>query len=365
MSRARVLPLLVAFAAAVTAPDAIAQHDREQTQLELQRAQRALQQSRSETDRLLEMRLRHDLGIAPASQADQEDRTFRPAAPVTTETIDKLNQEWRDEDAAAHSLRERYNKLRVQVEQLRAEADARTRAAEAGEQPFVQVPVTGSAAPTPRPLPRPGDKPAAPGANEPPAAPAGEVGTGPSRAADPSTLDPALDPLRAQIHGSRDHVKVAQSLFRAGQALMDRAAVAREQRQDALAKDLDDRGKDRLRRALDELAPLVEPKRTPFEVLFLRGKALEALLRHAERVDGLVSSQRDWQRREQEVRDAFLEITARDVQKGGPRGDLDVLGPWGRAAQAALEHFRWMNLNAGYDARATIEALTWPGEKEQ
>jgi hypothetical protein len=35
------------------------------------------------------------------------------------------------------------------------------------------------------------------------------------------------------------------------------------------------------------------------------------------------------------------------------------------AAQAALEHFRWMNLHSAYDASAAIEALTWPGEKDQ
>jgi hypothetical protein len=342
----------VAFVAALPA-----QHDREQTQLELQRAQRALQQSRAESDRLLEQRLWHDLGIATGKEADANERTFRPSTPATTEMIARLDQEARDEEAATHSLRDRFNKLRVQVEQLRAEADARTQENTA-EQPYVQVPSTGRPAPMPQPAANAGR-----GA-EPPAAPAGETAPATPRL-DPATLDPALDPLRAQIHGSRDHQKVAQSLFRAGQALMDRAGVAREQGQDPLAKDLDERGCDRLRRALDELKPLLEPKKTAYEVLFLRGKALEALFRHAERAEGMTPSHRDWQRREQEVRDAFLEITARDVQKTGPRGDVDVLGPWGRAAQAALEHFRWMNLNAGYDAKATIEALTWPGENER
>ena len=58
------------------------------------------------------------------------------------------------------------------------------------------------------------------------------------------------------------------------------------------------------------------------------------------------------------ARDAAL------LRKVGARGETEVLGPWGKAAQTALEHFRWMNLNAGYDATALIDALTWPGEKD-
>ena len=64
-----------------------------------------------------------------------------------------------------------------------------------------------------------------------------------------------------------------------------------------------------------------------------------------------------------EVREPFLAISARDVRKTGERGEVEVLGAWGKAAQSAMEHFRWMNLHAGYDPRAAIEALTWPGER--
>jgi hypothetical protein len=41
--------------------------------------------------------------------------------------------------------------------------------------------------------------------------------------------------------------------------------------------------------------------------------------------------------------------------------DAEVLGPWGKAAQTALEHFRWTNLHGSYDAAATIDAIVWPG----
>jgi len=148
---------------------------------------------------------------------------------------------------------------------------------------------------------------------------------------------------------------------------MDRAAVAREQDQEAVAKELDDRGKERLRRALDELSPLLQQKEPPFDALFQQGKLLELLFRHSERNENLgpTTSARDWQRREQEVREPFLRIAARDVKKAGARGESELLGPWGMAAQTALENFRWINLHASYDARATIDALTWPGERQQ
>ena len=65
------------------------------------------------------------------------------------------------------------------------------------------------------------------------------------------------------------------------------------------------------------------------------------------------------------MRDPFVAISARDATKQGPRGDVEVLGPWGMAAQAAVEHFRWINLHGGYKPRTPIESLTWPGEKDQ
>ena len=350
---------LVAVALATTG--LVAQGDGERPNGELQRTQRALQQNRSEVDRLLDLRLRHDLGLLPAAQADQGDRTFRPTAPVTTEAMERMNLELKDEEAAADTMREKYEKLRVAVEQLRAEADAKLRA-EAEQSVFVQVPIAGRA---PSPIPSNTQAERAQAAAAP--APAGETAAVRPVIVDPVPIDPALDPMRAQIHGSSDHRRVAMALFRAGQALMDRAAVAREQKQDAAAKELDERGKERLRRALDELAPLLQEKEPPFDALFYQGKLLELLFRHAERNEGLdpTTSARDWQRREQEVREPFLKITARDVRKTGARGETEVLGAWGQAAQTALEHFRWMNLHAGYDARTTIEALTWPGERER
>lgn len=345
---------------------AAAQADPAAVQQELQRSQRALQQNRSEIERLIDMRLRHDLGLGGAKEAETNDKVFRSAQPATTEAMEKLHQELRDEDAATASMQERYQKLKAAVEQLRADATARAKGEKEAEQAAIVVPVAGRQAPGTRDTTKQAVVPNKTAAPPESPAPAGE--TAPKQAVvDPATLDQGLDPMRAQIHGSSDHRRVAMALFRAGQALMDRAAAAREQQQEAVAKELDARGKERLQRVLTELAPLLQEKEPPLEALFWQGKALELLFRYSERNDKLdpQTAARDWQRREQEVRDAFLKITVRDVKKSGARGEVDVLGPWGQAAQAALEHFRWMNLHAGYDARPAIEALTWPGDKER
>lgn len=329
---------------------------------ELQRSQRAMQQSRSEIDRLIEMRLRHDLGLAPTKDGDVADRTFRPATPVTSESMERLNVELDAENNAASTLREKYEKLRTAVEALRAEADKHLREQAEQQASFVTVPAAGRA-----PNPAAGKTPAAPTAAPPEAAHPAPGGETVVAAVDPAAIDPTLDPLRAQIHGSTDHQRVAQALFRAGQALLDRAAAAREQDQAAVARQLDDRGKERLKRALDELAPLLGEKAPPLEALFYQGKILELLFRYSERNENLTpaANARDWQRREQEVRDPFLKITVRDVRKTGERGETEILGSWGKAAQTALEHFRWMNLHTGYDATAVIDAITWPGEKDR
>jgi hypothetical protein len=324
---------------------------------ELQRAQRQLQQNRAEVERLVEMRLRHDLGLPTEGDGSE----FRPAAPASSDDMERARQELRDQDAATASLLERYNKLKAEADQLHAEAEDRARAAaQAGQ--FVVVPPANSVASR-----LPGDDPRAPFPRpDVPAAPAGEAApAAPPPRAVAAVFDTALQPIRGQIHGSTDHQRVAQALFKAGQALMDRAQLARDQGHAEIAADLDARAKERLVRAADELAPLLAAPQPPYAALFYLGRCRELLFRLAERYDGLslAAATREYQRREQEVREPFLQIAARDVHKTGQRPEVEVLGEWGKAAQSAMEHFRWMNLHAGYDPRAAIEALTWPGER--
>lgn len=357
-----VVGLLTAVAAAVVARGAVAQgQDGERAQAEIQRTQRQLQQNRAEVDRLLELRLRHDLGLP----ADGADRTFRPPTPVAGEAMERMRMELREEDAATSSLLEQYNKLRTQVEALKAEAEARMASSEGG--PSVVVPTAGSRMPGPAGARNTNDPPAAPLAQGQPVGVAGgETVSGPLAAPQLPLMRP-LDKPREWITGSSDHQLVAQALFKAGQQQMDDAARALELNQPEVARQFADRGKESLKRALDELAPLLKEKAPAFPALFYQGRCLELLFRYAERYEGLSIAKNagDYQRREQEVRDAFLKITVRDVKKTGARADIEELGPWGRAAQTAMVHFQWMNQHADYDVMRKIQALTWPGEKEQ
>lgn len=331
----------------------------ERAQADLARSQRALEQNKNEVSRLLEMRLRHDLGL-PAEE--HESGTYRPTAPVSTEAMERQRQELRDEDAATAALLERYKKLKGEVDQLQAETKSRAAAADRARELVVPpANVTPTRASTRNaPVPEVASSPSPIAETAPAVAPQPSVAV-------PAVVDLGLDPVRGQIHGSDDHQRVAQALFKAGQVLMDRAEVAREQKQDAQAKELDSRAKERLVRAVDELAPLLKEKEPSYAALFYLGRCRELLFRMSQRYDNLSlqNSTREWQQREQEVREPFLAITARDVQKKGERSEIEVLGPWGTAAQTAMEHFRWINLNSGYDPRPTIQALTWPGERQQ
>jgi hypothetical protein len=335
-------------------------------ELERQRAERSLQQSRAEADRLFELRFRHDLGLLPAASLDATERAFTPSAPATAEALDRMQAQLREEAAATAVLRESYERARAVAEQARADAEAK--AVEAARQPIVAVPAAGRPAPTTTPTRASRQRQEA-AANAPlalldaPAAPAGESAApspaAPAPAAVPPTSLQKLGPVQAQIVGCNDHQRIAAALLKAGQALVDEASARREAGDAAGARQLADRANERLRRALEVLAPH-GGKDAPFEVLFCQGRALELLFRHAERYEGVApgGANREWEKREQEVRTPWLQIAARDVVKAA---DAEVLGPWGKAAQAALEHFRWTNLHGAYDAAATIDAIVWPG----
>lgn len=315
-------------------------------------AQRALQNTRSEVDRLIDMRLRHDLGLLPALADD----VVRVDTSMSTRDMDRMRNELADIQARNTVLAGEYDAVRRLVADLHQKARSESSQPDPGQ--FVPVPSTGARVGSSNVARRNVQPP--PGGNV-PAAPGVEMQ--PSRV-EASDLGPlALDPLQAQIHGSKDHQRVAQSLFKAGQALMDRASSLRTRGRAEAARQLDDRARERLLRAIDELQPLLQPDEPPFVSLFYLGRCRELLFRYSERHEGLSleSSRREFNQRAQEVRDPFLQISARDVQKSGESGEVETLGPWGQAAKTAMGHFRWMNINSLYDATTKIEALTWPG----
>lgn len=328
---------------------------------DLVRMQRDLQSNRSEIDRLIDLRRRHDLGLPP-----EEDPTA-PRAPtsLTPEQRERMLGELREQESATASMLERWNRLRAMAEQLRAEAAERATQPRP-EEPFQVVPAPGS-----MPIRAPvgvsggGRSPAAAtGADRPSTIPAA---TPAQPAPAPIVESATLPPMRALIHGSGDHLRVGEALFLAGQDLALRAEAARTGGHDAVARQLDMEAKERLQRALAELEPLLAGKEPPFAALFFQGRCRELLFRHDERYDGLslARSPREFQQREQAVRDPFLAITSRDVQKQGARGDVEVLGTWGKAAQVAMEHFRWTNVHGNWQPRVPIDSIQWPGEQSQ
>ncbi|MFN3243512.1 MAG: hypothetical protein ACE37K_18555 [Planctomycetota bacterium] len=326
-------------------------------------AQRALEHNESQVERLIDMRLRHDLGLLPSL----DDDVVRVQRSTSSRDMDRMRSELQDIQARNTVLAGEYDKVRRMVADLNRKA--RESAAEPDPGQFVPVPspgarVSSNGANARRNPSRPNQSRLNQGSRM-PAAPAGESQASKVEPSDLGSL--ALDPLRAQIHGSKDHQRVAQSLFKAGQALMDRAVSLRAQGRVEAARELDDRGRERLLRAVDELQPLLQEKQPPFVSLFYLGRCRELLFRYSQRHEGLSleASRRAFNQRAQEVRDPFLQISARDVSKGGESGDVETLGPWGQAAKTAMEHFRWMNINSRYDATAKIEALTWPGADQR
>ncbi len=336
---------VVAFAVIAAALTA---QDPEQARNALSKAQRELQQVRGETESLLDARIRYDLGLPVADLA-----CFRNEVPATTASTERQQQRLAEEDAATTTLLTRYEKLRQQVQQFQAEAAKQTQE-QRREEEWVTVPVPGgSNAPRRRPDPEQVAVPlAAPG-----------VGAE-ARASEPVRVVPNLDPIRAQIQGSSDRGLVAQALYRASQALMDRAADLRARGQTVAADQADDEAKQRLLRAISELESVTRAGTPAFADLFHLGKCRELMFRIAERRDGLslVTDPKAYQKREQEVRDPFVAITARDVVT---RAGAEQPGPWARAAQVALDHFRWMNLHAGFAPKVDPAAITWTNQAKR
>lgn len=327
------------------------------TRIELERANRELQQVRTDAEQLLDARIRHDLGLPVENTIPVLRTESGPAA--SAPAIERAQLQLAQEDAVTGNLMTRYERLRVEVELLQREAAQRAQN-QTTEPEWVVVPVAGDN-PNTRVQDRRNEAPTRPFVDpQHMARPDGE--TAAAQAA-PVRVVANLDPIRAQIDGSKDHGLVAQALLKASQALIDRYDVLRSQGQTEAADQVLDEAKQRLERALDELNHTEAGEKPSFSYLFHLGRCRELLFRIAERRDGLSAKdqQKEYQRREQEVRDAYVAITARDVVR---RGDVEMLGPWGRAAQAAMDHFRWINLHSGYEPKADPRTITWPGQQQ-
>ncbi len=308
---------------------------------ELDACKRDLELRRTEADRLLDLRIRHDLGLP----VDSELEWSRPVPTVSLIPGKAPDRQLAEEEAATGLLQARLDRLKLQVDRIKAENLAKAPKPKGDEWVTVPVPGTTSA-----------NSSSQPGVHV--AAPAGETKAAGSANAASLQMVANLDPVRAQIDGSQDHARVASALLKAGQSLMDRADSLRRQGQTAAADQCDDAARERLQRAAQELTPSggQEPALAD---LFCLGKCREMLFRIAERREGLSLSANtsEYQRREQEVREPFLAITARDVEV---RDGHEQPGVFGRAAQTALEHFRWVNLHRGFATKTPLDSITWP-----
>ncbi|GAB4145109.1 MAG: hypothetical protein Fur0037_12990 [Planctomycetota bacterium] len=328
----------------------------------LGRLRRSMQENQWRVDRLMEARMRHDLGLPVR---DAED-LFQSAGEVSTESLEKARRDLQNEDAAARSLLQRFRTLKEQVARLQAEAAARAASLRA-ESEWVTVPRAGTrpepASRTPPQIPLSPQGPASP--PQPAASAGGDARAAPAAETAPArtVVIPNLPPPRGQIQGSRDHALVAQALYRAAEALVERGSDLRARGLVEAADQCDAEAKDRLDRALDSLAEAQKDASPSLAALFCLGKCREMLFRLAERHEGLdlARDPKEYQRRAHEVRDPFVAIVARDVSTVDGK---QVPGIWGLAAQAALDHFAWMNLNAGFKPRIPLESITWESQKE-
>jgi hypothetical protein len=326
---------------------AMAQERRDSSlQSELNRMDRLLKQNQSEVDHLLDLRLNHDRGLPNGDSAE----LFRHEAPVTPASIAQATAQLKSEERKTADLVQQFEKLKQVHDRVQA-AQAKPEGRRPDEE-WTSVPQPGS-----RPVRRPGDP-------VPPPQPA-SVGETQTPVAVPVPV-PALNllPIKGQIHGSSDHARTAGALFRAAQSLMERAEQLRAQGDAAQAAAWDKEARERLDHAVNELKPLLEQQPPAFADLFALGRCREALFRLAELHDGLSlrSKPKDYQQREQEVREPFVAITARDsVSKKG----VETLGPWGRAAQTALDHFRWMNVHGRFTPSRALESITWERERSK
>lgn len=339
---------------ALVACCALAAQDPVQIRMEIDRMQRELQQAQGAGQDLLEARIRHDLGLPPIGDLPVLRTESGPSS--TAPSIERAQLQLAQEESVTANLVGRYERLKQEVESLQREANARAQTVKVDDE-WQVVPTQEPVRQAPQDVTSHGQQPMTAPPRHVPARPDVETQK-------PTTqLVATLPPVRGHIDGSEDHGLVAQSLLRASQSLIARSDEMRAQGLVDAADQALDEAKDRLDRALVELAEVDAGKNPPFSHLFHLGRCRELRFRIAERRDGLdpKTKPKEYAQREQEVRDAYVAITARDVVR---RGEVEVLGPWGRAAQAAMDHFRWMNLHSGFAPKADPKSIRWANEKQ-
>ena len=346
------IPLAFAGVVAAQAPQGRVQMA-EQKRL----AERALQRVTADVERLVDTRLRHDLGLITGLDQD----LVHVEGEVTTRSMDRMRRELRDlqaqNDVLAGEYDRRYNALAGLQQQVGADA-----ASPVASGPFLQRPSSGAATLPPTPVAS-GDvvaTPASPqtGTDAVPAAPGGEVQPASITRDDLGPL--ALGPIKHHMQGSDDHHRVGKALYRAGQGLVDRAETLRRHGRADAARLLEEQAGERLTCAIVALEPVTSGEDAQLASLFYLSRCRELMFRIGERNGelSLEKSRREFQQRSQAVRRMFLDLATKAKDSKAPDAKL-----WHEAANTALKDFDWMNLHASYDVTDKIAELTWWGEK--
>lgn len=271
----------------------------EQLRAEIGRLQRELHKTTLRVQRMLELRIRHELGL-----------------PVDADTLFHLSPEERRRDpaTAARLLAEadaERGRLARRLEKLRRRE--KTRRDDLAKTLAARTPPARTMAPEHEKPPAPGiavaRRPVAPAA--PTQAPLRETDdTKESRETTPEK-SAEQEGVVHLIKGSRDRGLVGRALFLAG----------------------------RYEDALRELAPFAKDERAPLVWLFWLARCYEELGRYAE------------------ADDLFARIEARDTRED-EKGKT-VLGAWGMAAKTARQHMTWMRERGTWKPKLDVDAIRW------
>src|SRR5690606_19857956 len=108
--------LALAFALALPALARAQGQQEERVRTELARVERERQRNQAEIERLLDLRLRHDLGLPV-----EPDRQLAAATPVTPEAMERARAELRDQNDETARQLEEYDRLRAMVDKFRTD----------------------------------------------------------------------------------------------------------------------------------------------------------------------------------------------------------------------------------------------------
>lgn len=325
-----VLLMLAVFASHASAQDDVISLERR-----LQMLRERFQTRQTDEQRLLDLRIRHDMGLPVHG-----DHYFVLPEDLAAMSGDQATEQLKNEEAEVSSLMDRLESLRTELG-LRRKELPRSPDIAPGER-WISVPVVGSLPDTTwRSLESPQSR--------------SQAGLEEATGATPGPMDPEV---LAVIRGSTNHSAVAGSLYSLAASLLRAARRLREEGRVEEARSLDEKARVRLEFALRELEPLVSVANPTLVDLFHQGKCLEERFNLDTRYTGLKDSRNSkvYAERYEAMRQPFLVIRSRDqsVVDGNQR-----LGSWAQSADTALRLIQWMNDFGDYKPTIEIDSIQW------